>query len=282
MAHSSGRSTIIGTLNRLPDFPSKFVEPRNVDVWLPPGYTPEGNEHYPVVYMHDGQNLFDPETSNIGVDWGVDEAVVQLAREGLVPEAIVVGLWCTDRRLQEYMPQKAIRPVTERQTQFIHQHDGEPYSDNYLRFLVEEVKPYVDGAYRTCPGRESTFVMGSSMGGLISLYVLCEYPDLFHGAGCVSTHWPVGDGIVLEYLRAALPMPGAHRLYFDYGTETLDAEYEPFQVRADAIMQAAGYVEGRDWVTLKFPGAEHSERAWRERVHIPLRFLLTGQIDDFS
>ena len=116
--------------------------------------------------------------------------------------------------------------------------------------------------------------MGSSMGGLISAYALCEYPHVFGGAGCVSTHFPAGKGAVIDYLAKNLPKPGAHKLWFDYGTETLDALYEPYQRRMDAVMKAAGYTEGRDWITKKFPGAEHSEKSWRARVDQPLTFLL--------
>jgi predicted alpha/beta superfamily hydrolase len=116
--------------------------------------------------------------------------------------------------------------------------------------------------------------MGSSMGGLISAYAVAEYPAVFGRAGCVSTHLPAGDGAMIDYLAKHLPAPGANRWYFDYGTATLDALYEPFQQRADAVMKAAGYTEGLDWITRKFPGAEHSEKSWRERVEIPLTFLL--------
>ena len=109
---------------------------------------------------------------------------------------------------------------------------------------------------------------------LISAYALCEYPEVFGGAGCVSTHWPTGDGAVIGYLAQHLPKPGAHKFWFDYGTATLDALYEPFQQRADAVMKVAGYTEGRDWITRKFEGAEHSEKSWRARVDQPLAFLL--------
>ena len=161
---------------------------------------------------------------------------------------------------------------------FAQAHGGEPWSDDYLRFLVGEVKPFVDAHSCTLPEQAHTFVMGSSMGGLISLYALGEYPGVFAGAGCLSTHWPAGDGLMIDYLRRALPPPGAHRFYFDYGTETLDAGYEPYQLQADQVMRAAGYRHGQDWITRKFPGAEHSERAWRQRVHLPLLFLLEGRI----
>lgn len=263
-------------MKRHADLVSRFVETRNVDVWLPPGYALEDGRRYPVIYMHDGQNLFEPKTAFGGVDWGIDRAIVRLASEGRLREAIVVGIWNTDRRFGEYMPQKALA-LSERSSELAEQSDGEVLSDAYLRFIVEELKPLIDQEYRTLPERGSTLVMGSSMGGLISLYALCEVPEIFGGAGCLSTHWPAGEGIVIEYLRRALPRPGAHRIYFDHGTETLDASYEAFQRQVDAVMRGAGYREGKDWITRRFPRAEHSERAWRERVHIPLLFLLEGQ-----
>ncbi|HJW46870.1 MAG TPA: alpha/beta hydrolase-fold protein, partial [Lysobacter sp.] len=150
-------------------------------------------------------------------------------------------------------------------------------SDDYLKFVVTELKPFIDATYRTRKGRDDTFVMGSSMGGLISLYAVAEYPEVFGGAGAVSTHWPIGDGIVIDWLGAHLPSPRNHRIYYDFGTATLDAQYEPYQRRMDALMPAHGYVEGRNWTTRKFEGAEHSERAWRARVDVPLVFLLGPQ-----
>ena len=226
--------------------------------------------------MHDGQNLFDPATSYGGSSWEVDRAVCRLIRAGKTPGAIIVGVWNSGLdRFPEYMPQKAITGAT------VTYHPGMPpqpsaslCSDRYLKFLVEEVKPFIDRTYRTQPDRTRTFVMGSSMGGLISAYALAEYPGVFGGAGCVSTHLPAGDGAVIDYLAQHLPKPGAHKLYFDYGTGTLDALYEPYQLKLDAVMRAAGYTEGRDWITKKFPGEEHSEKSWRKRVEIPLEFLL--------
>jgi predicted alpha/beta superfamily hydrolase len=269
---------MVGTLHRHAQFPSALVEPRNVDVWLPPGYNTEKGSRFPVIYMHDGQNLFDPASAFGGVDWGVDEAIARLVDAGDIDGAIVVGIWNRDeRRWLEYMPQKAL-PSPAALDRFREQAGGNPLSDRYLQFLVREVKPFVDETYRTLPGRESTFVMGSSMGGLVSLYALCEYPHIFQGAGCLSTHWPASDGIVIDYLRRALPPPGNHRFYFDFGTETLDAGYEVYQQQADAVMRAVGYREGVDWLTRKFPGAEHSERSWRERVHIPLLFFLEAKV----
>ncbi|MEO6264301.1 MAG: alpha/beta hydrolase-fold protein [Luteimonas sp.] len=264
-----------GTVVSYQDFPSAHVAARSVDIWLPPGYGRDPSRRYPVVYMHDGQNLFDPALSYGGVDWGVDETMTRLIAQGRIREAIVVGVWNTPLRFAEYMPQQA---VTAAQVPML---AGMPAllreqlrSDAYLTFLVEELKPFVDAEFRTLPGRDDTFVMGSSMGGLISLYAASEYPDVFGGAAGVSTHWPAGDGIVIDWLAAHLPDPRTHKLYFDHGTETLDAQYAPYQQRMDAVMRNAGYSEGRNWITRRFEGAEHSEKSWRERVDVPLVFLL--------
>jgi predicted alpha/beta superfamily hydrolase len=245
-----------------------------VDVWLPPSYGTDPQKRYPVVYMHDGQNLFDPATSYGNVDWAVDEVMTRLIEQGEVREAIVVGVWNSPKRLQEYMPQRAVQGVKKLSVPGPDVKAADIISDRYLSFLVSELKPFIDATYRTLPDRANTSVMGSSMGGLISQYAMSRYPDVFGGAGCVSTHWPAGDGIAIDDFAAHLPDPATHRYWFDFGTATLDASYEPYQRRADEILRKAGYVEGRNWITKKFEGAEHSEKAWRLRVDQPLKFLL--------
>jgi predicted alpha/beta superfamily hydrolase len=251
------------------------VAARRVDVWLPSDYLSGDTVRYPVIYMHDGQNLFDPSTSFIGVDWGIDETMTRLIAENKIRPAIVVGIWNTGARRQEYVPEKPLMTMLsdEAREKWVKDY-GVPVSDNYLKFVVSEVKSFIDKNYRTLPDRENTFVMGSSLGALISAYAVTEYPHIFKGAGCVSTHWPVGGGVMIRYLQEMLPQPGRHVFYFDYGTETLDAQYEPYQLEMDKVMQAAGYAAGSDWVTMKFQGAEHSERAWSKRVHIPIEFFL--------
>ncbi|MDW8269678.1 MAG: alpha/beta hydrolase-fold protein [Anaerolineae bacterium] len=248
-------------------------EPQTVDVWLPPGYD-ESAEAYPVLYMHDGQNLFDPALATIGVDWGMDEAVVRLMEAGVSRGLIVVGIWHGGRRWQDYMPQSFWDIAPPEVQELFRQRGGPPTSDGYLAALVTRIKPLIDERYRTRPDPAHTWLMGSSMGGLISLYGVERYPDVFGAAACVSTHWPAGGHALVDDLGAHLPRPGLHRFYFDYGTETLDADYEPYQRRMDEHLRAAGYRHGHDWLTRRFAGAEHSERAWRARVDIPLRFLL--------
>jgi predicted alpha/beta superfamily hydrolase len=258
-------------------FPSQQVPPRNVELWLPPGYQTNLEQRFGVLYMHDGQNLFDSALAYTGVDWGVVPALQKLAASGAIAEEVIVaGIWNTERRMPEYLPQRPFDSPTgwEKLASLGEVVGDGPYSDHYLRFLVEELKPFIDGRYRTIAGQSHTFIMGSSMGGLISLYALCEYPEIFGGAGCLSTHWPAVDELILDYLTRKLPPPGRHRIYFDYGTVGLDAQYETHQKEVDKIMWAKGYQHGKDWITQRFDGADHNEQAWRERVHIPLAFLL--------
>ena len=273
---------VTGTVVRHADFPSDHVDPRHVDVWLPAGYE-ASDRAYPVLYMHDGQNLFDPSRSYIGVDWGVDEAMTAIEEE-TGAAAIVVGVWNTPKRFPEYMPRgMAERWSEEKQTEVSDYGRLETIvSDEYLRFLVEELKPFIDQTYRTEPGRESTLTMGSSMGGLISVYAVTEHPDVFGAAGAISTHWPAADEAAIAYLEEALPEAGAHRIWYDFGTETLDAGYEPWQIGVDALMRRRGYT-GTDWITVKFTGHDHSERSWQRRMPAVLAWLLapwiTGEID---
>ena len=263
-------------MDHFENFYSKFVDFRNVDVWYPPGYEWEDNTRYPVLYMHDGQNLFDTPASYGGESWRVDQAVTRLIDEGKIRSAIVVGVWNSPLRWREYLPQKPYESpaLQKHHPLFLERAGGPPISDAYLKFLVEELKPFIDSKYRTLPDRQNTFVMGSSMGGLISLYAISEYPGVFGGAGCISTHWSAGGDDMVDEMACRLPHPATHKLYFDFGTETLDKEYEPFQRRMDDHLRRAGYMENKNWVTCKFEDAEHSERSWRQRVHIPLEFLM--------
>ncbi|MEM6379881.1 MAG: alpha/beta hydrolase-fold protein [Bacteroidota bacterium] len=267
-----------GTVIRLDTIHSKYVKDRNIDVWLPQGYV--DLDEYQVLYMHDGQMLFDTSITWNQQAWHIDEAVQQLFEENKIPPTIVVGIWNTDRRHAEYFPQKPFEQLPASSQQKL---SGEIQSDNYLRYIVEEVKPVIDAQFSTKPAAQHTFIGGSSMGGLISMYALCEYPDIFGGAMCLSSHWigfgpeapnPIPQAFV-DYLAAALPDPSLHKVYFDFGTETLDQYYEPYQLRIDSVMIARDY-DNRLWKTAKFPGADHSEKSWTKRLPIPLTFVLSS------
>jgi predicted alpha/beta superfamily hydrolase len=161
------------------------------------------------------------------------------------------------------------------------EYHGRPLADEYLKFIVEELKPFVDQNFRTLPDKKNTFMMGSSLGGLITIYAEASYPDVFGAVACLSTHFPISfknnpeiPSLVISYLKTRLPKSKNNRIYFDYGTETMDSWYEPYQKQMDLVMKSIGYVQGKNWETRKFEGAEHSEVAWRIRLDIPLVFLL--------
>lgn len=275
-----------GRVEHLADFPSKFVLPRHVDVWLPPGY-PRAGVRYAVVYMQDGQNLFHPATAFGGVAWEVDSTLAALGPA--VRPCIVVGIWNSNRRFAEYTPAKpyAAMPAAAR-ARIEQERPGAPLSDAYLKFLVEELKPYVDKHFQTAPRREDTFVAGSSMGGLISLYAALEYPRVFGGAACFSTHWPLSlrenpsdfTTAMVKYINYCLSRPYVKppRLYFDHGSATLDARYQAHQQRIDSLLRAIRYrpyhADSTMWRTRRFPGAAHNEAAWKKRLGPALQFLL--------
>lgn len=278
-----------GRLVEHPAMASAHVQPRDVTVWLPPGYD-ASDARYPVLYMHDGQNLFDAARAGYGKEWGVDEHISRLSAGGQIRTPIVVGVSNTPLRLREYVPADMIRALPQDiRADLLTLYGGEPLSDGYLRFLVEELKPFVDRTYRTRRGRDDATIMGSSMGGLVSLYALMKHPEVFGAAGCVSTHWPLrverlGDDrleawretIVRTWgsvIAEGLPDPGTHRLYFDRGDETLDQFYAFFQNRIDTVVTGKGWGPDR-FRSLVFPGAEHNEAAWNQRLDAPLTFLL--------
>lgn len=279
-----------GRLDQLGTMPSRFADPRKVVVWLPDDYDAKGPP-YAVLYMHDGQNLFDPATGYGGKEWKVDEVVDRLVREGKMRRTIVVGIWNTPTRLRDYVPSKAFTHLPRGYMNRVRGlYGGDPLSDGYLKFIVRELKPLIDKRYNVATGRADTAIMGSSMGGLISLYAINEYPEVFGGAGMVSTHWPlflpsegksVSDAeyeIVSSafetYLRPSLAGPQGHLLYFDHGSETLDRNYARYQERIDRIVKSRGYRRNTNWISRNFPGAAHNEDSWAARVEIPLRFLL--------
>jgi enterochelin esterase-like enzyme len=277
-----------GKVERIKDFKSKYISPRNVDIWLPENYSK--NNSYAVLYMHDGQMLFDDTNTWNKQEWGVDETITNLLNEGVIKDVIVVGIWNTKNRHAEYFPQKPFEALSVEAIEMVNQNlkeanrvdtELQPLSDNYLKFIVNELKPYIDSKFYTHKDKENTFIAGSSMGGLISMYALCEYPEVFGAAACISTHWPgifsiennpIPDAFY-DYLNKFLPDPNQNRIYFDYGTATLDELYPPLQKIVDDIMKSKGFTF-ESWNTVEFEGADHSENAWRERLRYPLTFLL--------
>ena len=266
-------------------FASDFVQPRNLSVWLPENYGADSEMRYPVIYAHDGQNLFEPGHSYGGVEWGIDETAEALMGAGTLPPAIIVGIWNTDARWQEYAPQKVIESLTgETASEWLGPELPELKGDAYLRFIVEELKPFIDETYQTHPDQDHTFIMGSSMGGLISLYAMAEYPDTFRRAAAVSIHWPLtepegamaqqADAAMQAYLATSGIDPDKHTIWFDHGTETLDAYYGPHAEAMELWFRENGWPEDRA-IFREYPGTEHSESSWAERADEILTFLLS-------
>jgi alpha-glucosidase len=280
-----------GELRVIEGFESQYVPARDIFVWLPDDYS--DTSEYAVLYMHDGQMLFDASVTWNGQEWGVDEVASRLMAENAVRDFIVVGVPNAElERGNEYLPQKPFEMMTAQEREsFIaaamegkRQIDSAVRSDRYLRFLVEELKPHIDANFAVLTEPESTFLMGSSMGGLISIYALARYPSVFGGAGCLSTHWPGlvpfdGNPFPLRMQQfLAGYLPGGKKIWFDHGTKGLDAEYTDLQKQVDVVMREKGYDESH-WVTHVDVGADHVEDAWKSRLHLPLTFLLAPPKD---
>ncbi|MGQ1909722.1 alpha/beta hydrolase [Marinifilum sp. RC60d5] len=282
-------NVVSGKIERVENFKSEFITARNVDIWLPEGYCLENK--YSVLYMHDGQMLYDAEKSWNKQAWDVDDVASKLIKSGKFKDFIVVGIWNGgENRHPDYFPQKPFESLSQVEKDTINaqlklshvplKKAFCPQSDNYLKFLVKELKPYIDKKYSVRTNKENTFVAGSSMGGLISMYAICEYPHIFGGAACLSTHWvgtftlennPIPNAFV-KYLSENLPNPKTHKIYFDCGDQTLDALYPEIQKKVDSLMISKGY-DKANWITKYFPGENHSEKSWSKRLNIPLEFL---------
>jgi enterochelin esterase-like enzyme len=276
-------SPSFGKIHRYKNFKSKYVTPRNIDVWIPDDFCLV--KKYDVLYMQDGQNLFDTLITQAPTkqEWKVDEALHTLLTKNEIRACIVVSIWNTPRRRPEYFPQKAFETLDTNIQRMVSENiKGKPESDAYLQFLVKELKPFIDKNYHTFSRRSHTHIAGSSMGGLISLYALCEYPRTFGNAACISTHW-VGcptyrddkvSEALLQYYSTHLPSSKKHRIYFDYGTENLDGQYEKWQLKMDDHMRKAHF-SPQQWQTRKYPGEGHSEQSWSKRMDVILTFLLS-------
>ena len=270
--------------------PSRFTGARNVSVWLPADYG-QSKRRYRVLYMHDGQNIFGVSTAYGGQSWRVDLAMEARHRAVAGSDAIVVGVWNTPTRRQDFSPAGVEAAMDDKlRARTAVEHGGPALSDGYLRFLVEELKPMIDRDYRTKPGKASTYLMGSSMGGLISLYGICEYPHVFGAAGCLSTHWPLLSAAesfskpdletpamiqaFATYLKGRLPKPGQNKIWMDHGTINLESFYPPYQDAMDQVFKAQGWEKGKDFESRVYEGADHNEASWRVRLHEPLAFLM--------
>ncbi len=244
-----GRLQIVGTVVYFRRFRSKYnLAERDIIVWLPPSYKKNTGKYYPVLYMHDGQNLMDPYTSFAGHDWRVDETVTRLIKANLLEEIIVVGIYNTHDRLEEYS-------------------SGERWN-YYRKFITEELKHFIDSNFRTIQDRENTAIMGSSMGGLCSFYTAWDHPDVFSMAGCLSSSFYFGEDNIFRMIEAYKGDKKNIRIYFDSGEDgKKDAQ------KMYCLLTSKGLIMGDDMDYYYDRGAGHNENAWANRLARPLIYF---------
>jgi len=270
-----------GKVVRIENFKSEFVSPRNIDVWLPDGYN--SGKNHAVVYMHDGQMLFDSTQTWNKKEWKADEVFSKLIAGEKTQPFIVVGIWNTPDRITEYFPNKIFESLEPGVQKLISEKYGNGKTangDNYLKFIVSELKPYIDKNYKTLPQKENTVIAGSSMGGLISVYAISAYPEIFGKAASISTAWLsfiepnyAMPAATFQYLIKNMPLAADHKIYMDYGTGESDKNYEITQSFVDLIAKGKGFNES-NYKSMVFENAIHDEVAWSRRLHVPFEFLL--------
>lgn len=223
-----------------------------IRVYFPPGYDENTLKRYPVLYMHDGSNLFFPEEAFGGSEWRVDENVEQLDSMNLIDKVIVVGIYARDR-MNQYT---------------------KPGYEDYGRFMVEDLKPMLDARLRTLADPANTAVMGSSLGGVVSFFLGWHYPEVFGKAACLSSTFGYRDDL---FERVASEPRRDVRFYIDSGWP--EDNYENTTAMRDQLL-ASGYQFGRDVLYFAFPGALHNEGSWATRSHIPFQFFF-GKVPRF-
>jgi enterochelin esterase-like enzyme len=244
---------ITGKVEYHKNFTIEGLKPRDIIVWLPPNYERESDKRYPVLYMHDAQNIFDPRTSSTFIDWQVDETADSLIRKGEIEPIIIVGMNNTDDRSSEY--------------------SDTPLGHLYMKFIVEKVKPFVDSEYRTLTEAKNTAVAGSSMGGLISMMCAWEHPEVFSKAACFSPAFKIGN---INYVKNILEYSGKKKeltLYIDNGGIDLDARLLPGVSEMVNALEKKGFSKDEDLFVYIDKTATHNEAAWAKRVWRPLKIF---------
>lgn len=241
---------VSGRVDYYRNMKGKGILPRDILVWVPPDYNIDSTKRYPVLYMQDGQNLFDPSTAAFGVDWQLDETADSLIKAGSIKPIIIVGLTCTDWRSSEYSDTDT--------------------GHAYMNFVVDKVKPFIDFTYRTLPGPENTAVGGSSLGGLISFMLAWNYPDIFSMTLCMSSALKINK---IDYVKNVEAYKGKHKklkFYFDAGADSLDLKLKPGIVDMIKALKGMGYKSGKDILRYQDNKGKHDEASWAKRVYRPL------------
>ncbi len=242
------KNEIVGSVEYHKKFPSSLLEKkRDIIVWLPDGYFKKIRQKYAVLYMHDGQNILDPATAFAGNDWRIDEWVQKLAKGKKIKEMIIVGIFNTSDRIEEYSDSRK--------------------GELYRKFICQELKPFIDKRYRTLSGRKNTAVMGSSMGGLCSMLLVWKHPETFSKAACLSSSFYHNNRKIFNLVKETKYKPDI-KIYFDSGE---DGRWDAQNMYV--LLTEKGFIIGEDMDYFFDRGAGHTEKAWANRLERPLRFL---------
>ena len=250
-----------GQLRKFEKYRSRFLpRTRDLIVYLPPGYEENGHSRYPVLYLQDGQNLFDGSTSFIpGMDWHVKDTADQLIGQGAIRPLIIVGIYNTGKwRLGEYTPSRDKKM-------------GGGKADRYGQMLLEEIKPFVESQYRTLSGPAHTGLGGSSLGGLLAIYLGLRFPQVFGKLAVLSPSVWWNRGWILDF-ASRVALPGRPRIWLDVGTKEGGRSAENVRRLCNVLVEK-GWHEGGDLRFEVISGAEHNEAAWAQRVGPFLQFL---------
>jgi predicted alpha/beta superfamily hydrolase len=237
---------------------------RDLVVYLPSCYEKDADRRYPVLYLQDGQNLFDPATSYVGVDWRVDETAEMLIADTTIEPLIVVGIANGgEERINEYTPTRD-------------RNHGGGYADLYGRMVTREVKPFIDKTYRTVDSAECTGLGGSSLGGLVSLYLGLQYPEVFGKLAVMSPSVWWNNRAILRFLDECDPKPNL-KIWLDIGTAEGEQALKDARLLHEKLLEK-GWTEGVDLHYCEDHGAEHTESAWAERVAPMLSYLFPAKL----
>ncbi len=253
LKYNINRDEIIGDIEYLHEFYSiNLKNERDIIIWLPPSYHIV-NRRFPVCYMQDGQNLFDPNTSFIGTDWKVDETLHELIKQKKIEEIIIVGVYNNKDRLEEY------NFFCER-------------GKKYANFLIKELKPFIDEKFRTILQASGTGIMGSSLGGLNAFQLFWNFPKIFGKAGCLSNSFWIDNREVFNMINNVEPsFNDKNKLYIDCGSEEKEL-IDDYYKMTDALLEnkSIGSLNFHNYLA---EGSRHTESDWANRLHIPLKFL---------
>ena len=258
---------LTGDFRKHQNFRSRFLKhDRDVLVYLPPDYEKNKQRRYPVLYLHDGQNLFDGKTS-FGQEWRVDETAQHLIETGAIEPLIIVGVYNTGARTDEYTPNNDPK------------YKVGGLADRYGRMLTEELKPFIDANYHTLPDASHTGLGGSSLGGLVTLYLAMNYPNTFGRIAVISPSVWWGDKHILKAVHA-LPKKLPCRIWLDMGTneggdEAAEHLHNARQLRDELLTK--GWKLGSELYYFEAAGAGHTESAWADRMDLILRYLFPHQ-----